>query len=233
MTSRRLALAALLILVAIPASAEQPGFRLGVVTWAEANYSGEANSIAGGGRIVADGPVANLHSRPLRVNVRLDLSSTPDAAFDLADLSTYGRTAEARVGFTYRLWRDDHDAGEQSVSTSLYAEGGFITALRDEPVRDRYHRLMELGAQFDVRMTKADHQAALLRIGYARDESAGYVGIGQIALAGEVPIGGKGLLFGGRALLNLSRASVSPQRDRFQVFVGLDVSRLYRVIAGD
>lgn len=225
----------LALLLSLPAFAEQPlalpppddpGFRLGVVTWGEASFAGQADQLTYGGRVSTDGPVANPWGRPLRLSVRLDITSTPGEAFDPADVTTFGRSAEARVGMTYRIASASY--GGQAITTAVYAEGGFVTSMADQ-VLDRYLRQLGLGLEFAVAMGE---QAARLRVGYARDERGGYIGAGQIALAGEVPLGGKGLVLGGDALLGTSRATVSRQADIFRVWVGLDVSRLWAVIAG-
>lgn len=203
------------------------GVSFDIVGRSEALFSGDANKLTYGGRISVDGPIANPWSRPFRLRIDLALSSTPGQSFQLSDLETYGRTARLSFGTTLQLARPLF-AENQKITTALYAGAGFTTALEDK-LLDRYLRRMELSLEF--RVVPADPTkkgAAFFRIGYCRDEVAGYIGVGQACIAGEVPITGTGgvLIFGGESLLNMSRATTSRQRDSLAFYLGVMLDAL-------
>lgn len=240
LTFRRIAATLLLAIMAActlsPAFAEQPlppaaaplepGFRLQLATWGEANASGGSEEVTYGGRLAAEGPLANAWRRPLRIYVSLDVGAAPGETFDPSDVGTWARAADVTVGTAYRLAR--RTVEKQRISTGLYFEGGFTTALEGE-VLDRYKRQMGLGLVFAVALDA--NRSAFLRVGYTRDELQGYIGAGGIRVVGQVPIGDKGVLLGGEALVNLSRATQTQQHDQFRLWAGVDLSRLYGVIA--
>jgi hypothetical protein len=205
----------------LPPSPPEP-FRLGMLMWGEAAFTGEADKQAVGGRLYTDGPIAGARSdHPLRLTVQLDITSVPGETFSLTDVATFGRGADLGVGIAWTWARTE--VGDQVFTTSPYVRGGFVTSFADE-VLDRYLRRVEAGVEFAVALSP--DQRARFRVGYCRDERS-YIGTGQLCLAGEVPIGSKGVVFGGDALVNLSRATVSPQADIFRLYGGVDVTRMW------
>jgi hypothetical protein len=207
---------------------QEPGLFLGLQAWSLAGFSGTAEErFTYGGRMLADGPVANPFGKPLRMFARLDLSTLPGRVFNIADVETFGRSAEFRGGIYQRLAQSRHPEG-QRVTTSAVAWGGFAT-IRDDRIADRYLRSVGVG----VRLAEESVGAELI-VGWCRDEAAGYIGAGSVCVSGSAPmIGTRGaLVLGGNAVLNLSRASVTPQRDILRVWVGVSIGDVVSAIQG-
>lgn len=197
----------------------EPGLRLQMLTWGEAGLSGEAEtSYVFGGRIRADGPIANTFHQPLRMFAALDISAEPGQQLSLASVETFGRSAELRAGMYLRL-AESRPVG-QHITTSLLAYGGFATMLNGQYL-DRYRRSGGIG----IRLAEEVGGSEIV-VSWCRDESAGWIGpVGQLCVAGAVPIAGTNgaLLLGGQAVLNLSRATVSQQRDTLTLWVAASV----------
>lgn len=194
------------------------GLRLGLQAWSLAGFSGAAEErLTYGGRILADGPVAHAWRAPVRMFARLDLSALPGQALNFASVESFGRSAEFRGGLYVRLAEARPE--DQHITTSVVGWAGFATLTEGEFL-DRYKRSFGLG----VRLAEETGGAELV-VGYCRDEAAGFIGFGQVCVGGSVPMAGTSgaIVLGGNAVLNLSRASVSPQRDIFRVFVGVSV----------
>jgi hypothetical protein len=195
------------------------GFSFHITGWGEALLADQENEVTYGGRLLVDGPLANPWQHPLRLRIDLKLSATPGRDLNFTDLTTFGRTATANFGTTFHL--SALDVGDQHISTSLYSGIGFTTALEDS-LLEEFLRRFELG--FEFRVDAADFEPAFFRISYCRDKVAGYIGLGQLCLAGELPVAnarGVSVLFGGEALLNMSKAVTTPQRDLLRFYVGL------------
>lgn len=227
-----LALALLLALPAGPAIAQDTappaepvrGVSIEATTWSMVGFTADANRMTLGGRFAVDGPIANPWGHPARLYVGLDIAAVPGQAFDLASVETWGRSAELRLGTSLRIARAT--AGEQAITTSLYLQAGFATAIGDE-LLDRYLRHVQAGVLFEG-------GGASLRLGYCRAEAAGYIGLGQVCVAGQAPIpGSHGIaVLGGDAAVNLSRAVITPQRDIFRVYIGVSLDQGWQVIQG-
>jgi hypothetical protein len=205
------------VLPPTPAPSE-PGLRLGLQAWSLAGFSGAADErVTYGGRISADGPVAHAWRAPVRMFAVLDLSALPGQALNLTSVESFGRSAEFRGGLYVRLAESWPAA--QHITTSIVGWGGFATMM-DGEFLDRYLRSGGIGLRLAEEVGGAE-----LVLAWCRDEAAGYIGAGQVCVSGSVPIAGtKGaMVLGGNAVLNLSRASVTPQRDRFVVFAGVSV----------
>lgn len=193
---------------------EPAPFRLAVRALSMAGFSGEAERrVTYAGRVLADGPLANTWGKPARVFVDLDISALPGQTFNLG-AEAFGRTAELRAG-TY-LTLAERWVGEQRITTSIVGWAGFATAIEGE-LRDRYMRSVGIG----VRLAEETTGARII-VGWTRNEAAGYQGAGQVAVIGEAPIAGTNgaLVIGGDALLGLSRASVTAQRDVLRLYMG-------------
>lgn len=210
--------------VPIPLPSPEP-LRLGLQAWSLAGFSGKAaDRFTYGGRIFADGPVANTWGRPLRMFARLDISALPGQSVSFTNVETFGRSAEFRGGI-YLALAESRPVG-QHITTSLIGWGGFAT-IRDDDISDRYLRSGGVGLRLAEEIGGSE-----ITVAWCRDEAAGYIGAGQICVGGFVPIGAtKGaMVVGGNAVLNLSRASVTPQRDIFRFFVGVSVGDIVDAI---
>lgn len=211
-----------------PVPVPERGLTLGFQTWGVAGFSGEAEDrFTYGGRLSADGPVANPWSRPLRMFARLDLTTQPGTTATFTNIEEFARSAEFVGGTYYRL--ADNRSGGQHITTSFVAWAGFAT-LRDGEVADRYTRKIGFG----IRLAE-ETSGAEVTVSYCRDEAAGYVGAGQVCVTGSVPlVFTKGIMvMGGDAVLNMSRATVSPQRDIFRLMIGVAVDQVVALVRGN
>lgn len=204
---------------------DEAGLRVALEAWTLVGFSGAAGErVTYGGRLAADGPVALRGTGAVRMFAVLDLTAQPGEVLSFTDVETIGRAAEFRAGAYVRL--AERRPPGQHVTTSVVAWGGFATVLEDV-IADRYLRSGGLG----VRLAE-EVGGAYIMAGWCRDEAAGYIGLGQVCVRGSVPVAGtKGtVVVGGQAVLNLSRATVTPQRDRFELHVGASIGDIVAAV---
>lgn len=214
------ALLALLLLVPGAVHAEEPGVRFDVITWGQAAYSGVANRLTVGGRISIDGPLALGEDAPARIYVDLDITAMPGQSLDFTSVEAFGRSAEVNLGLYRRI--GGVEVGGQTITTSVFAEGGFATALEQDPV-ERYIRHGSIG--FRLAEEKSGTE---LFLAACRHEAAGEFGWGQLCLAGQVPLAfTRGVLvLGGDAIIAVGPRDRYRQRDVLRLFVGVGLPDL-------
>ena len=199
-------------------------FRMSLQGWTLAGFSGEADSeFTYGGRIEVDGPIATFWTtKTFRMFGRLDLGTLPGETTSFSSVDTFSQSATFRGGAYLQL--AESFPTNQRITTSVIGWAGFATMFADE-VLDRYLRSFGIGVRLAEEVSGAN-----ITLSYCRDEAGGYIGVGQICVGGSVPIIGtdRTLILGGNALLNLSRATVSQQRDTFTLYLGVDVGEIVR-----
>lgn len=215
--------------VRIPdAPPDEPGLRLGLQAWSLAGFSGTAEErVTWGGRLLVDGPLAHHGRGAVRIFARLDFSALPgETAVSFVSVESFGRSAEMTGGAYVRL--AERFPKGQHITTNAIVWGGFAT-MREGEFLDRYLRSGGVG----LRLAE-EESGAEISVSYCRVEAAGYIGAGQVCIGGSASLPGTNgaLVMGGDAVLNMSRATVSPQRDIFRLWLGASVGDIVAAVRG-
>jgi hypothetical protein len=177
---------------------------LNLYAWAERNTSGNVDAkTAVGGGLSATLPIFVGKEALLRGTTDVHVTQAAGTTFDPTNLQTFGTSAEFMFGLERKI--SYVSVGGKDVRFSARCQGGFFTALDDQPASERYWRAFNCGPAFEV--ASANDKAALY-IGWGMDERGGPLfNSGQIVMNGYVPVLAVGrefsVMLGADAVLNV------------------------------